>query len=289
MQPSIYTLDFENQTSSDYATPLESGQVLYAPKLGFALTSAELSLLTPSVCDTKKKNISYHVEKQQIGGISRQNPHQVLVQTMVHRYALYAKTVIDTVLPTYQSQVRWGRTSYRPVEINDRHCSKRQDDRRIHVDAFPATPVQGSRILRVFCNINPEGKPRVWNLGEPFTEVLSQFVSRFSPYSPFKAQLLHRIKATKLLRTAYDHYMLQLHDLMKLDDRYQANFKKTNMDFAANSTWIAFTDHVSHAALSGQYLLEQTFYLPVSGMQFPEYSPLRHIEAQGLFPATNQR
>ena len=38
------------------------------------------------------------------------------------------------------------------------------------------------------------------------------------------------------------------------------------------------TDKVSHAALSGQFLLEQTFYLPVQAMKDPNLSPLHMLE-----------
>ena len=37
------------------------------------------------------------------------------------------------------------------------------------------------------------------------------------------------------------------------------------MDLPAGSTWMTFTDQVSHAAMAGQYQFEQTFLLPVSG------------------------
>ena len=36
-------------------------------------------------------------------------------------------------------------------------------------------PVQGRRLLRVFCNVNPRGEPRVWELGEPFDAVVQRF------------------------------------------------------------------------------------------------------------------
>src|SRR2546429_2712052 len=36
--------------------------------------------------------------------------------------------------------------------------------------------------------------------------------------------------------------------------------------FPVGSTWMAFTDQVSHAAMAGQHLLEQTFYLPLTSM-----------------------
>jgi len=43
-------------------------------------------------------------------------------------------------------------------------------------------------------------------------------------------------------------------------------------------TWIVFTDRVMHAALAGQFLLEQTFYLPVAAMRDASRAPLRILE-----------
>ena len=72
--------------------------------------------------------------------------------------------------------------------------------------------------------------------------------------------------------------MLQLHDRGKLDETYQRDAKRERIDFPPGATWICFTDQVLHAALGGQYLLEQTFLLPPSAMQHPERSPLRTLE-----------
>ena len=49
-------------------------------------------------------------------------------------------------------------------------------------------------------------------------------------------------------------------------------------EFTPGSTWLVYTDQVSHAAMAGQYAFEQTFYLPVSGMADPSKSPLRVLE-----------
>jgi hypothetical protein len=259
---------------------LEAGQVIYLPQLCFKVDNPDL--FNPAICDAKKKNISYDYQTQKLGGISAYNPYQAPLHIMMQAYASYARTLVDTMLPDYQASLRWGRTSYRPIEIVGRQRSKRQDDTRVHVDAFPATPVQGWRILRVFCNVNPDNKPRVWHLGDSFAKVLNQFAPQLPTYRVFKATLLHRLQFTKTLRSAYDHTMLQLHDHMKLNDIYQATLQKTQMDFAAKSTWIVFTDQVSHAALNGQYLLEQTFYLPVSAMTTPGLSPFKQMEQHGL-------
>ena len=72
--------------------------------------------------------------------------------------------------------------------------------------------------------------------------------------------------------------MLQLHDRMKEDEEFQRTSPQTAVDFPAGSTWMAFTDEVSHAATAGQYQLEQTFLLPIDAMLEPARSPLRVLE-----------
>jgi 3-deoxy-D-manno-oct-2-ulosonic acid (Kdo) hydroxylase len=138
--------------------------------------------------------------------------------------------------------------------------------------------VRGQRILRVFANVNPEGRPRSWRIGEDFEAVGRRFAPRLRMPVPASALLLRAFGITKSRRSAYDAMMLQLHDLMKADSEYQKAAPQTAFDFPAGSTWMAFTDQVSHAAMSGQYQLEQTFLLPVEAMRSPEQSPLRILE-----------
>ena len=264
---------------------LESGKVIYFPTYSFILKDEERALLSDAILDPKHKNISYDYKRQRLGGLATHNSRIAPTNVMqfMKRYAEFSKQLVDATLPQYSNAIQWGRTSYRPAEINGRKTSKRKDDTRLHVDAFAATPVNGLRILRVFCNINPNNEPRVWHVGEPFADVLATFSPNIPPYNALRAKLLKLIKATKALRSPYDHYMLHLHDSMKLDEDYQKNITKNRIDFPPKSTWIVFTDHVSHAALSGQFLLEQTFYLPVDAMEHPEVSPLRQWEKEKNF------
>jgi hypothetical protein len=83
---------------------------------------------------------------------------------------------------------------------------------------------------------------------------------------------------TKGYRTSYDHYMLNIHDTMKGDNHYQNTVQFDEILFPAGSTWIVYTDQVSHAALAGQHVFEQTFYIPVDGLYDKETSPLRVLE-----------
>ena len=164
-----------------------------------------------------------------------------------------------------------------------RKRSLRQDDTRVHVDAFSTTPVQGKRILRVFSNINPHGNDRVWNIGEPFDHIVDRFKLQFTQPFPGLRKMLFLLGFTKSYRTLYDHLMLQLHNFMKEDDHYQNTSLKITTHLPPNSTWIVMTDKVSHAALSGQYMLEQTFYLPWDKMKDPEQSPFVFQENIELF------
>ena len=94
------------------------------------------------------------------------------------------------------------------------------------------------------------------------------------------AWLLHKLHITKSRRSAYDHFMLQLHDRMKADAGYQRDGQQESIEFPPGSTWICFSDQTPHAAMTGQFMLEQTYLLPVSAMARPDMSPQRVLARQ---------
>ncbi|WP_032113671.1 Kdo hydroxylase family protein [Candidatus Paracaedibacter symbiosus] len=257
---------------------IENGKVLFFPNLKFILNEQETEFLTPNTLDAKSKNISYDHRRQQLKGTSCKVEKAAYLQAMMHRFCESSQKLVATILPQYQPHIHIARTSFRPAEIEGRVTSFKKDDTRLHVDAFPATPNQGTRILRVFSNVNPLGKPRVWRLGEPFEKVARQFLPRIKKPFPGSRCLLHKVGLTKSYRTLYDHYMLQMHDQMKADINYQQTAEQETIHFPAGGTWIVMTDQVSHAAMSGQHLFEQTIHLPVTGMAQPELSPLKILE-----------
>jgi hypothetical protein len=286
----VEILEVLSEQGSQLTNALEAGKIIFLPKHGFELNSSETSLLNERILAPRKKNISFDVSSAKINHIAasyQKTPMFDLVSTMMQRFAEYSRRLVIDLFPTYEASLVWGRTSYRPIEITNRRVSRLKNDKLLHVDAFKSMPVKGYRILRVFSNINPQQKPRVWNIGEEFNEVLNHFDKKIKPYSNVQANLLAFLKLTKSKRTAYDHFMLQLHDQMKLDEAYQNKAKKVTWAFPAQSSWIVFTDQVSHAALSGQYLLEQTFYLPVSAMLNAKTAPLAHWQRLRPHQATS--
>jgi hypothetical protein len=256
-----------------WITALEAGKVLYFPQLAFTLLPQERRFLTPTARDPKARNISLDA-KGNLKGAAGDAAAQTDMAAMVGRFRSQAKTLIDTILPRYRSSLRLAPTSYRPMQVETRSQSWRADDRRLHVDAFPSRPNYGERILRVFANLNPDGLPRVWRVGEPFEQVASRFLPRTKPYSRWQAHLLKTLHVTKALRSEYDHLMLQLHDSMKSDLDYQKNAGQVTMPFVAGAVWVCFSDQASHAVMSGQYMMEQTLHLPVDQQYDPAASPL---------------
>ncbi len=257
---------------------LEQGGILFFPHLTFHLNPEEHVFLSDIYGNGKSKNISYNCHDNSLRGVNTDAGNPARLKTVMQRFNQCATKLINQTFPAYAAHLQVARTSYRPAEVYGRKSpSLKKDDTRLHVDAFPASPVQGRRILRVFTNINPYHQDRIWQVGEKFDVVVKRFLEKISrPFLP--ATLLKILKVTKNFRTHYDHVMLQLHDRMKQDEDYQKTVKKKEIKFPANTTWIVNTDVVSHAALAGQFLLEQTFYLPVDAMVSPQLSPLRILE-----------
>jgi 3-deoxy-D-manno-oct-2-ulosonic acid (Kdo) hydroxylase len=256
---------------------LETGKLLYAPQLPFELSGAERRFLSTDCLDGKSKNVSFRPHSGVLKGTRCEGPERDELLGMLRRYYNRASDLLKALCPGYDSYLTPGFTSFRPAEIAGRTTSWRHDDTRLHVDAFPSRPMQGLRILRVFTNVNPQ-TPRVWRVGEKFEQAAASFLPGIKPPRPGTASLLYWLRIAKGRRTAYDHYMLGIHDRMKADESYQSQVSQTELAIPPGTTWICYTDSVSHAAMSGQFAFEQTFYLPVSAMKDQGRSPLRVLE-----------
>ena len=256
---------------------LERGSVLLFPLLQFSMQQSEERLLSARIAGDGK-NISLNPANGTLRGVNADAAQMKPLRGMMQRFATFSKILLQNLLPRYESGLQQARTSYRPLEIAGRPTSWRKDDTRLHVDNFPSSPTQGKRILRVFTNINPHGQARRWRLGEPFESVARRYLPTLPKPIWGANYALNLLGATKSRRSDYDHFMLRLHDHMKADLNYQLESSQTTHDFHPGSTWMVFTDQVPHAAMIGQYALEQTFHLPVDCMLDTSRAPLRVLE-----------
>jgi 3-deoxy-D-manno-octulosonic acid hydroxylase-like protein len=269
--------ELDRAASQAAMAALEIGDVLFCPELAFTVEPEEASLFSPAILGGAK-NASFDPRTNRLGGTTLTGRDAETLSRLMRRFCEAAAVMVDRLAPEYRGRLAQARASFRPAEIAGRATSWRKDDTRLHIDSFPATPSGGRRILRLFTNVNPERRPRSWRIGDRFEAVAQRFAPRLRMPLPGAGQLLAWLRVTKTPRSPYDALMLQLHDAMKADAEFQARSPQSAVDFPAGSTWIAFTDQVSHAATAGQHQLEQTFLLPVDAMQRPDSSPLRVLE-----------
>lgn len=259
---------------------LEQGNVLVLPHLSFELSEREKRFLSPSWSDGKAKNISLQPKPQGLLLKGAQGTASDLEQlkNLLQRYSDSVQSLVLKLFPAYQNYLKVANTSFRPFLVETRSSSYRKDDSRLHVDSFPSNPTMGTRLLRVFTNVNPVGVPRVWRVGEPFPDMAARFLQKTKAMWPLQSRLMYAFKITKRPRTEYDHRMLQLHDLAKEDMSYQKSSLQQEVLFSPGTTWVVYSDQVMHAAMSGQYMFEQTFHVPSEALVYPELSPLAVLQ-----------
>ena len=114
------------------------------------------------------------------------------LRSMIVRYADLSQAFALRLFPHYRGHLARGNTSFRPVNVAGRETSWRQDDTRLHIDAFPSNPMHGTRLLRVFCNVNPHGEARQWRVGEAFEDHARRYLPQIGRPLPGSAWLMER-------------------------------------------------------------------------------------------------
>ncbi|HKQ45743.1 MAG TPA: Kdo hydroxylase family protein [Rhizomicrobium sp.] len=254
---------------------LEQGAVLFFPDLKFILGETEKRFLDARVSDGKAKNISLDHTTGKMQASSLTGEAAQALAAMMERFGSQATALVQDLLP--YRDVERARTSFRPVEVKGRHYSKINDDRLLHIDAFPSRPMRGRRILRFFANVAPQSSRR-WHVGQPFEDFARAFLPKVGPHLPGKSWLYEKLGVTRGRRSRYDELMLSLHDAAKRDGDFQQNSPHQPIEFPPGCCWLAFTDQVLHAALGGEFALEQTFHLDIGEMVQPERAPLKVLE-----------
>jgi hypothetical protein len=268
---------------------LEEGQILCFPRTPFEVPDADRAFLLSQrqVEAGYHKNIAYRPESDRVSGFVKQGPgDDETLRRVLRDYSRRAIEFAGRLLPTYARAWRVDFASFRPQEEAGRRLALRARNDLLHVDAFPTRPSGGDRILRVFTNINPTA-PRVWQTAETFDELAARFAVPSGLLARARRaggwQGLRRgLRAIGLpiaARSAYDEFMLQFHHFLKANQDYQEReAARVTHRFPPDSTWIVFTDMVSHAVLSGQYAVEQTFIVARASLALPDRAPIAILE-----------
>ena len=277
--------------------------------LGLRQTSGQLGMF--------HKNVAYRPFEDRLTGLDNREPsdRKRRLGFILRKFSADVARFLDETFPCYAGHARRDFASFRPLEEKGRPSRRRARNDLLHTDAFPTRPTHGDRILRVFTNFNPTER-RVWHTSETLAGLAPRFArqaglpraqSRGLPASansrpvilsaakdlllassprPARsapARLLHEI--AKLLgipaarRSPYDRFMLRFHNFLKENQSFQETCTKQRWEFPPGSAWIVYTDMATHAVLSGQFALEQTFIVSRSAMVLPAMAPLAILES----------
>jgi hypothetical protein len=275
-------------TEAEYCG-LETGDILYFPISPLLLPEPDRAFLVTQrqVDASYHKNISYRPLEDRLKGVDQNDfAQRARVHEIMRGYSRRAIDFMSRFLKRYATAWKIDFASFRPVEESGRHVGLHSRNDLLHFDSFPTRPSHGDRLLRIFTNIHMD-RSRVWITTDHFESLASHFADRVGLYRPPDAldickQLTVRVAASLGIpvvdRPPYDRFMLKIHHAMKEDARFQETCRKDRWEFPAGSTWIVFTDSASHACLSGQYALEQTFIVQRTSLAAPEKAPIAILE-----------
>jgi len=266
---------------------LERGQILFFRDLPFELPAADRDFLVAQQWAELRmhKNVSYRPGEDVLRGVSGDPATVERVHSILRNYSTHLIDFLKSFLMPYAGKWTVDFSSFRPFEEERRGLPLHKRNDLLHVDAFPSRPTRGGRILRVFTNLNPS-KPRVWSTTDSF-EVLAKRLARDAGLDriaedSWVSRTVHdlggKLGFRAAGRTPYDMFMLGFHDYLKENVDFQKNCPKNLLEFPPLSTWLVFTDGVAHAAMSGQYALEQTLLVPPKALVAPDFAPYRILE-----------
>lgn len=274
-----------------YCELLEDGNILFFPSTPFSFPEEEIAFLLTQKQgrSSGRKNIAYKPQMDRITNHDTDDPQAAArLKSILANYSKRVTDFLSHLLSPYANEWKHDYASFRPFQEQGRKLRLRARNDLLHIDAFPTRPLHGARILRFFTNINPV-EARRWITSEGFAHLAKKYSQQVSiPPSigyNFKERLRKKIQQMLLLtglkiplRSPYDHFMLKMHNFLKENEEFQKNCHKDQWEFPPGSCWIVFTDQVPHAALAGQYALEQTFLIPPKGLLCPEKAPVAVLE-----------
>lgn len=273
---------------------LEQGEVLFFPRCPFPLPEGpdREFLLQQQIRRLTAKHITYDPARDTVAGFRRTSTEQA--QRLRGLLASFSESVtawLTATLPHYQGGLQRDRASYRSEEEATRRLRHSARNDLLHIDSFPNRPSLGRRILRIWSNIHPS-EPRVWVTSDLLSRVLERYgralgVSlreKQSWLTLLRQGLLGLLMPGRPQRSAYDSFMVRLHNALKLNDEFQERSPKRLWIFPPGSAWMLFTDARTHAELRGRFALEHSFFVDPRALVCPEHSPVTLVDGPPLLP-----
>jgi hypothetical protein len=291
---SLAALDAAGPT--ELSDALERGRVIYFPECPITLPGAEdqAFLREELPRSLKRKNVSYYPDARRLSGLKADGEARERVRGLLSAHGERVRDFLHERMPGFTRYWRVGTTSFRPLQERGRNLSAHASNELVHVDAGAYGATHGARILRFFVNLNVT-EDRVWATKGTFGELYARYgeasgvrqaaeggVAAMRPgfFDTVRTRTLRGLEragvpmARVLDSSPYDRLMRRFHNFMKDTPAVQAAREgHQELSFAPFSAWMVLTDGVSHACLSGQHALVDTFLIPLESCRLPEASP----------------
>jgi hypothetical protein len=275
----------------------EAGNILFFARPPFAIPQDDREFLLgqTQTSSALHKNVAYRPAEDRITGLAKsENVEAARLRLILKNYSEHATQFLGELLPPYAGKWKLDFASFRPLEERGRPARLHARNDLPHFDSFPTRPTNGDRILRFFTNLNPS-QNRVWNTSQTFEAIGPHFAKSIglprarstSPLARGMRVLAGALHFPGAHRSPYDNFMHRCHNAMKEDASFRESCPKQRWEFPPGSSWIVFTDCVSHAVLEGQYALEQTFLISRRAMVESERSPIAILERIAGYPLSN--
>jgi hypothetical protein len=276
---------------------LETGNILFFSRPPFTIPQDDRSFLLgqTQTSSALHKNVAYRPAEDRITGLAKsENVEAARLRLILKSYSQHATQFLGELLPPYAGKWKLDFASFRPLEERGRSARLHARNDLPHFDSFPTRPTNGDRILRFFTNLNPT-QNRVWTTSQTFEAIGPHFAKSIglprprsdNPLARSVRALAGTLRFPGAHRSPYDNFMHRCHNAMKEDANFRETCPKQRWEFPPGSSWIVFTDCVSHAVLEGQYALEQTFLVSRQAMVEPEKSPIAILERIAGYPLSN--
>ena len=276
---------------------LEAGNILFFSRSPFVILpdDREFLLGRTQTSSALHKNVAYRPAEDRITGLAKSEELEAArLRLVLKNYSQQAAQFLGELLSPYAGKWKLDFASFRPLEERGRPARLHARNDLPHFDSFPTRPTNGDRILRFFTNLNPS-QNRVWTTSQTFEAIGPHFAKSIGIPRPRSTNALARgartlastLRLPGAQRPPYDDFMHRCHNAMKEDTNFRETCPKKRWEFPPGSSWIVFTDCVSHAVLEGQYALEQTFLISRQAMVDPERTPIAILERIAGYPLSN--
>jgi hypothetical protein len=292
--------DFSQASPHEVENAMERAEVVFYDRCPVELPSeADLEFMRSGLPrELQVKNISYHPESDSIPRFEAAPDVKDRIERILRTHGQRVEAFLRRTCPDYVPGWTLGTTSFRSIEEQGRKLKPRSSNELVHVDAGAYGATNGARILRFFVNIHPT-RERVWGTKGSFQEIMSRHPELWAAarggkprvtidkgpldklYSGFIGALGSLYPLMRVIDSSpYDRSMRRIHNFMKENPSFRDSREHyREIHFPPLSSWMVFTDGISHSVLTGQHALVTTVLVPLENCRTPEITPY-HVLAR---------